>query len=284
MKLIKGSDTVERLSLEIEEEKKNLNGLVPGAAIVRVGNKQDDIAYERGAIKTLNKYGVKCHTYAFPEDITHEEFMAEFKAINESAHIHGILLLRPLPSQINSTEIEYTINPLKDIDGISPLNIGKIFNEDKSGFAPCTAEAAMEMLKTLDVDLCGKKVVIVGAGMVVGRPLSLLMLSANATVTVCNVFTKSLVSYTKNAEVLVVATGVRNLIKAEHVAPGSIIIDVGINVDENGKLCGDVKFDEVSEIVEAITPVPGGVGVVTTCILARNVYKAARMLKNTGSV
>ncbi len=278
MKLIKGSDTVERLSLEIEEVKKNLKGVIPGAAIVRVGNRPDDIAYERGAIKTLSKYDVECHTYAFPEDITHEDFMAEFKTINESAHIHGILLLRPLPAQINSTEIEYAINPLKDIDGISPLNIGKIFNEDKSGFAPCTAEAAMEMLKTLDVDLCGKKVVIVGAGMVVGRPLSLLMLSANATVTVCNVFTKSLASYTKNAEVLVVATGVRGLIKAEHVAQGAIIIDVGINVDENGKLCGDVKFDEVSEIAEAITPVPGGVGVVTTCILARNVYKAARML------
>lgn len=278
MKLIKGSDTVQRLSVEIEEDKKRLAGLVPGAAIVRIGSRADDISYERGATKMLNKFGINTRSYTFAGDISHEDFVTEFKKINNSEDIHGILLLCPLPDQINTTEIESLINPLKDIDGISPLNIGKIFNEDISGFAPCTAEATMEILKTLDTNLQGKKVVIVGCGMVVGRPLSLLMLTANATLTMCNVFTQSLASHTKEAEILIVATGVRSLIRAEHVSEGCTIIDIGINIDTEGNLCGDVKFDEVSPIAGAITPVPGGVGVVTTCILARNVYKAARML------
>ncbi|WP_434777873.1 bifunctional 5,10-methylenetetrahydrofolate dehydrogenase/5,10-methenyltetrahydrofolate cyclohydrolase [Neisseria sp. Ec49-e6-T10] len=277
MQLIKGSDTVKRLKKEIEQDQVLLKGITPQAAIIRLGEKSDDIAYERSAIKTLTKYQIDCHSFTFSKNIPNTEFLSKFKEINKNTQINSILLLRPLPKHIDIQKIECTINPLKDIDGISPMNIGKMFNEDESGFAPCTAEAAMEMLKTMNVSLRGKRVVIVGCGPVVGRPLSLLMLSAGATVVVCNEYTQDLAQHTKKAEILIVATGVRGLITAKHVSSGMIVIDIGINTDEQGHLCGDVRFNEVAEIVTAITPVPGGIGVVTTCILARNVYKATKL-------
>ena len=270
MELIKGAPVSAKIKEEVGAMLEKINGPAPKLAIVRVGENPDDMSYERGAVKKMDAFGLRSQCYTFPADITDEAFKKEFTAINEDPDVSGILLLRPLPKQICEKDIEAMIDPKKDLDGISPVNIAKVFSGDSTGFAPCTAEAVIEVLKAYDISMEGKRAAIVGRSMVVGRPLSMLLLKENATVTICHTRTKDLPGTCKQAEILVAAAGKAKMLDASYVGENTTVIDVGINVDENGKLCGDVAAETLEEKSGKLTPVPGGVGAVTTAVLAKH--------------
>lgn len=272
---LKGAAVSAKIKEQVETLLTDLKGKTPKLAIVRVGERPDDLSYERGALKKMESFGLIGESFAFPQDITDEAFKKEFAKINENPDIDGILLLRPLPKQIKEKDIEHMIDPGKDLDGISPENIARVFAGDDTGFAPCTAEAVVEVLKANDISLTGKRVVIMGRSMVVGRPLSMLMLKENATVTICHTRTEDLKETCKNAQILVAAAGRARMVDASFVGTDAIVVDVGINVDEDGKLCGDVDFDSLEGTASMATPVPGGVGAVTTAVLARHLVMAA---------
>ena len=277
MQILKGLPVANSINEKIVETLKEWNGSVPQLAIVRVGERPDDIAYERGAVKKMEKVGLGCTVFAFPETIDNEAFLEKFDEINESDEIDGILLLRPLPKHLDEKAVENRIRPEKDLDGMSPFNLAKVYAGDESGFAPCTAEAVIEMLDYAGIDLTGKRVTVIGRSLVIGKPVSMLLMKKNATVTVCHTRTKDMPSVCRSAEVLVAAAGAAKMVTADYVADDAVVIDVGINVDNEGNLCGDVDFDGISEIASIATPVPGGVGSVTTSVLAKHLLKAAIM-------
>lgn len=275
MEILKGLPVANAINEKLMEQVKSIEGPLPHLAIIRVGERPDDCSYERGAVKKMDKVGVRCTTYTFDADIDNETFQSEFDKINENPDIDGILMLRPLPKQLDEKQIENKIDPRKDLDGISPLNLAKVYAGDESGYAPCTAEAVIEMLDYAGIDIKGKRVTVVGRSLVIGKPVSMLLMKRNATVTVCHTKTVDMEGTCKNAEILVAAAGSARMIKKEYVADGAVVIDVGINVDDEGNLCGDVDFDAISDIAAAATPVPGGVGSVTTSVLAKHLVKAA---------
>jgi len=276
--IMKGSEVAaamkEKMIGEVNELKQK--GIVPGLAIVRVGARPDDLAYERNAVKKMESIGIYCKVFEYAEDIVQQEFEEKFSQINGNAEIHGILLFRPLPKHLNEESIKNIIDPRKDMDCLSPINIAKVFSGDDSGYAPCTPEAVMEVLDYYGIQVQGKRVTVVGRSMVVGKPLSMLLLKKNATVTICHTKTKNLEEMCKNAEILIAAAGKAKMITADYIGENSVVVDVGINVDGSGKLCGDVDFESVSPTAGYITPVPGGVGTVTSSVLARHVISAAR--------
>ncbi len=274
MQVLKGAEVSAQIKEQVRQMATGLDR-APKLAIVRVGENPDDLSYERGAMKKMEAFGLSAQSYAFPGDISHEDFAAEFQRINGDPEVTGILLLRPLPRQIREKEIERMIDPVKDLDGISPDNIARVFAGDTDGFAPCTAEAVVETLKAYGIAIAGKRVTIVGRSMVVGRPLAMLLMKENATVTICHTRTVDLPGACRQAEILVAAAGKAKMLDGSYAGPDSIVIDVGINVDENGKLCGDVDFDSLEEIASAATPVPGGIGAVTTAVLAKHLVQAA---------
>ena len=276
MEKLKGQDVVNSMTQNMRAELENLSSPVC-LAIVRVGEKPDDISYERGAKKRMEKIGIECRCYTYPEDISDAEFKREFAKINAEPTVNGILLLRPLPKHIDENAVCNMIDFEKDVDCINPVNIEKVFVNDNTGFLPCTAAAVMKCLEFANVELAGKNVTIVGRSLVVGKPLSMLMLAKNATVTICHSKTRDLKAECKRADILVSCMGRAKMIDAEYVKEGAVVIDVGINVDENGNLCGDIDFDSVAPHASLITPVPGGVGSVTTAVLAEQTIKAARM-------
>lgn len=275
MEILKGLPVANAINEKLMEQVKSIEGPLPHLAIIRVGERPDDCSYERGAVKKMDKVGVRCTTYAFDADIDNDSFQAEFDKINENPDIDGILMLRPLPKQLDEKQIENKIDPRKDLDGISPLNLAKVYAGDESGYAPCTAEAVIEMLDYAGIDIKGKRVTVVGRSLVIGKPVSMLLMKRNATVTVCHTKTVDMEGTCKNAEILVAAAGSARMIKKDYVAEGAIVVDVGINVDEEGNLCGDVDFDAITDIAAIATPVPGGVGSVTTSVLAKHLVKAA---------
>mgnify|MGYP000975878813 FL=1 len=275
MEILKGLPVANAINEKLMEQVKSIEGPLPHLAIIRVGERPDDCSYERGAVKKMDKVGVRCTTYTFDADIDNETFQAEFDKINENPDIDGILMLRPLPKQLDEKQIENKIDPGKDLDGISPLNLAKVYAGDESGYAPCTAEAVIEMLDYAGIDIKGKRVTVVGRSLVIGKPVSMLLMKRNATVTVCHTKTVDMAGTCKNAEILVAAAGSARMIKKDYVAEGAIVVDVGINVDEEGNLCGDVDFDAITDIAAIATPVPGGVGSVTTSVLAKHLVKAA---------
>ena len=250
---------------------------VPKLAIVRVGENPDDMSYERGATKKLKSFGLDVASYVFPQDISDEDFKKAFKDINEDDEVTGILLLRPLPRTINEKDIENMIDPKKDLDGISPINIAKVFAGDTTGFSPCTAEAVIEVLKAYDIELTGKRVTVVGRSMVVGKPVSMLLLKENATVTMTHTKTVDLRKTCSDAEIVIAAAGRAKMLNSDYCGQDAVMIDVGINVDENGKLCGDVDYATLDGKASAATPVPGGVGTITTAVLAKHLIQAAKM-------
>ena len=272
---LKGAQVSAAIKEQAEQEIKKLKGKVPWLAIVRVGERPDDLSYERGAKKKLESFGLESRSFVFPETIENESFQKEFKAINENPEIDGILLLRPLPRHLDEKAIEKIIDPQKDVDGISPENIAKVFAGDETGFAPCTAEAVIQMLKVNQIPIAGKRVTVVGRSMVVGKPLAMLFLKENATVTICHTKTENLNETCKNAQILAAAAGKAKMLNQDAVGEGAIVLDVGINVDENGKLCGDVDFESIGDKAAMATPVPGGVGAVTTAVLALHLVRAA---------
>lgn len=276
MIVLKGADVSAKIKEQVQADLAQLGGFIPQLAIVRVGENSDDMSYERGAMKKMEAFGLKARSYVFPADINAAEFKAAFQTINDDQEITGILLLRPLPAAIDEHEILQMIDPKKDLDGISPVNTAKVFAGDPTGFAPCTAEAVVEVLKANEIAITGKRVTIVGRSMVVGKPLAMLLLQENATVTVCHTRTKDLAGTCQNAEILVAAAGKAKMLTGDFVGEDAVVIDVGINVDEQGKLCGDVDFDSITERAAMATPVPGGVGAVTTAVLAKHLMRAAQ--------
>ena len=274
MRVLKGAEVSVKMKEEVQAALAKCKGESPKLAIIRVGENPDDMSYERGATKKMESFGLRVQSYVYPEDITDSDFKAEFTRINEDPDVTGILMLRPLP-KICEKDIEGMIDPEKDLDGISPVNIAKVFAGDDSGFAPCTAEAVVEVLKAAEIPMTGKRVTIVGRSMVVGKPLSMLMVKENATVTICHTRTKDLAGTCRNAEILVAAAGRAKMLNGDYVGQDAVVIDVGINVDENGKLCGDVDYDTIQDKAQAATPVPGGVGAVTTAVLAKHLVRAA---------
>ncbi|WP_077609470.1 bifunctional 5,10-methylenetetrahydrofolate dehydrogenase/5,10-methenyltetrahydrofolate cyclohydrolase [Clostridium sp. Marseille-P2415] len=277
---LKGAAVSAKIREEVAELLINLPEKTPKLAIVRVGERPDDLAYERGALKKMENFGLQAESFCFPKDISDEAFKEEFFKINENPDIDGILLLRPLPKQIKEKDIEHMIDPGKDLDGISPENIARVFAGGEDGFAPCTAEAVVEVLKANDIPMTGKRVTVVGRSLVVGRPLSMLLLKENATVTICHTRTEELKKVCRSAEILIAAAGRAKMIDASYVGEDAVVIDVGINVDEDGKLCGDVDFESLEGTASMATPVPGGVGTVTTAVLAKHLVQAAG--KNKG--
>ena len=273
---LKGAEVSAKIKEQVQEILAGHGGPAPKLAIVRVGENPDDMSYERGAMKKMEAFGLRVQSYVFPADIGDGAFKEAFKPINEDEDVNGILLLRPLPKQICEKDIENMIDPRKDLDGISPANIAKVFAGDTEGFAPCTAEAVIEVLKANEIPITGKKVTIVGRSMVVGKPLSMLMLKENATVTICHTRTADLPGECRQAEILVAAAGRAKMLNGDYVGQDAIVIDVGINVDENGKLCGDVDFDSITDKASMATPVPGGVGAVTTAVLAKHLVRTIR--------
>lgn len=276
MELLKGAPVSAAIREWAAEEIKQLQGSVPKLAIIRVGEKPDDMSYERSAVKKMEAFGLRVQIFVFPKDISDEEFKEAFQKINKDPAVTGILLLRPLPRQIKEKEIEAMIDPKKDLDGISPVNIAKVFSGDPSGFAPCTAEAVIEILKANNISIEGKRAAVIGRSMVIGKPLSMLLLKENATVTICHTRTKELPEICRQAEILVAAAGKAGMVEESWVSDGAVVIDVGINVDENGKLCGDVDQASMESRNLLLTPVPGGVGAVTTAVLAKHLIQAAR--------
>ena len=275
--VLKGIEVANAMKEKLSDENAALiaKGITPCLAIVRVGERPDDLAYERGALKRFEGLGMAVRVSAFPENISQGEFEMELKKINDDDSVHGILLFRPLPKHLDEDAILKIIDPAKDMDGMCDGNIAKVFAGDESGYAPCTPGAVIELLKHFGVPLKGAKVTLVGRSMVVGKPLAMLLLKENATVTICHTRTVDLAAECRAADVLIAAAGAAKMIKAEHVREGAVVIDVGINLDEEGNLCGDVDFDAAEPLASMITPVPGGVGSVTTSILAMHLLKAA---------
>lgn len=273
---LRGKKVSDGIKEYVSKELETLS-FVPKLAIVRVGENPDDMSYERGATKKLKSFGLDVASYVFPQDISDEDFKKAFRDINEDDEVTGILLLRPLPRTINEKDIENMINPKKDLDGISPINIAKVFVGDTTGFSPCTAEAVIEVLKAYDIELTGKRVTVVGRSMVVGKPVSMLLLKENATVTMTHTRTVDLKKTCSDAEIVIAAAGRAKMLNSDYCRQDAVMIDVGINVDENGKLCGDVDYATLDGKASAATPVPGGVGTVTTAVLAKHLIQAAKM-------
>ena len=256
-------------------------GVAPTLAIVRVGEREDDIAYERGATKRCEGVKVEVKRFVLDVDASQEELVSTIEKINADDSIHGVLLFRPLPKHMDENLICNTLAPEKDIDGITRGSLASVFAGTKSGFAPCTAAACIEILDFYGYDPKGKKATVIGRSLVVGKPVAMMLLDKHATVTICHTRTADMPAAARDADILIVAAGRAKVIGREYFRAGQIVIDVGINVDENGNMCGDTDFEQAAEIVEAITPVPGGVGTVTTSILVDNVITAARRsLKN----
>ena len=278
-RLLKGKDVVEALNEKLIAEVKDLKekGIIPTLAILRVGERPDDLSYERGAIKRCELIGVAVKVVALPADISENDFFDALEKLNDDISIHGILMFRPLPKHIDSEKARKLLKATKDVDGCTDLSLAGVFTNTNIGFAPCTAEAAMEILRFYNIPVAGKNVAVIGRSLVIGRPVAMLLMHENATVTICHTKTKDVPSITKNADIVVVASGQMESVGADYLRQGQTVIDVGISWnDEKGKLCGDVKFDEAEAIVDAITPVPGGVGGVTTSILVKHVVEAAK--------
>lgn len=249
--------------------------IMPTLAIVRVGAREDDLSYEAGVMKRCEKVGVAVRQFLLPAEATQAELLAVIDEVNRDAALHGCLLFRPLPKHMDDAVIRAALDPAKDIDGITDASLAGVFTNTDTGFAPCTAQACLEILRHYQVHLSGKRVTVVGRSLVVGKPAAMLLDKENATVTMCNSRTQDLPAVCREADVVVVAMGRRGAIGAAHLRPGQVVIDVGIHVGDDGKLCGDVDFAAAEPVVGAITPVPGGVGTVTTSVLVRHVAEAA---------
>jgi methylenetetrahydrofolate dehydrogenase (NADP+)/methenyltetrahydrofolate cyclohydrolase len=275
-----GKEVADKITEQLQDEVDILRakGIIPKLEIIRLGENPEDLAYERGAINRMKRCSISVAITQLPREISHKDFMEKFYKINDNSHVHGILLLKPLPSQIIEKEVNNAINPIKDIDGMHPLNMAKIMAGDDTGMIPCTPKAVLSMLDYYNINLEGKKVVIVGRSLVFGKPASMLCLNKNATVTVCHSRTKNLQEECAAADILIVAIGKSKMITADYVKDGAVVIDVGINVDEEGNLCGDVETESVYDKCSAITPVPKGVGSVTTTMLAEQVIKGAKII------
>ena len=281
--IIKGKPVGDALSEVLKGECEALvkDGIQPKLAILRVGAKPNDLSYEKGALKKCDTIGIKAEVTELPEGTTQEQYIEALEKLNKDSSVHGILTFRPLPKGIDEEVIKNVIAPEKDVDCFSPMNTAKLMEGDKTGFPPCTPTAVVEILKHYNVPLKGAKVVVLGRSMVVGKPVSMLLLGENATVTICHSKTQDLQKVCADADVLVAGVGRARMVTADYVKEGAVVIDVGINAKpEGGGICGDVDTDDVLSKASMVTPVPAGVGSVTTSILAKHVIKACKQQNN----
>jgi methylenetetrahydrofolate dehydrogenase (NADP+)/methenyltetrahydrofolate cyclohydrolase len=277
-KLLTGKEVAQRMDQDIQKEVQDLKaqGINPTLKIMIAGDAADSLAYANSAKKMAEKNGIACDIEQLPGATTQDDFVMTLKQRNADRNIHGIIVMRPLPKQISESVVKYVLAPEKDVDCFNPVNAGKIMAGDMTGFPPATPQAVMEMLRFYQIPMSGKEAVVVGRSMVVGKPLSMLLLGENATVTVCHSKTKDLPGVCKRADILVAAIGKAKMITTNYINPGATVMDVGINV-EGDKLFGDVDTEPAKEVAGAITPVPGGVGTVTTRVLLKHVVKAAKL-------
>ena len=281
--IIKGKPVGDALSEVLKGECEALvkDGIQPKLAILRVGAKPNDLSYEKGALKKCDTIGIKAEVTELPEGTTQEQYIEALEKLNKDSSVHGILTFRPLPKGIDEEVIKNVIAPEKDVDCFSPMNTAKLMEGDKTGFPPCTPTAVVEILKHYNVPLKGANVVVLGRSMVVGKPVSMLLLGENATVTICHSKTQDLQKVCADADVLVAGVGRARMVTADYVKEGAVVIDVGINAKpEGGGICGDVDTDDVVGKASMVTPVPAGVGSVTTSILAKHVIKACKQQNN----
>ncbi len=249
-------------------------GVQPRLAVIRLGEDAGDMAYERSILRNCEKLGCAAESAALPADVSQETLIAKIEAINADPAIHGCLLLRPLPKHMDSAAVCDALVPEKDLDGMGCRALGALFAGRKDAFAPCTAQACLEMLKYYGIDPAGRRAAVVGRSMVIGRPVGQLLLQADATVTLCHSRTPELPAVCREADILIVAAGRAGLIGAEHTRPGQVILDVGVN-SVDGRLCGDVRTEEAAELAAAVSPVPGGVVAVTPSVLLTHLVEAA---------
>ncbi|PKM74193.1 MAG: bifunctional 5,10-methylene-tetrahydrofolate dehydrogenase/5,10-methylene-tetrahydrofolate cyclohydrolase [Firmicutes bacterium HGW-Firmicutes-16] len=274
---LKGAPVAAAINERTQKELSALNelGIMPTLAIVRVGDREDDLAYENGAVKRCEKVGVAVTRVTLPESTTQDELLNKIYELNNDTAVHGVLILLPLPKHLDGEAVRRTLSPDKDVDGITDGSLAGVFTGSGEGFSPCTAQACIEILDHYGIDCKGKRAVVIGRSLVVGKPVSMLLMAKNATVTICHTKTADMPSVTKNAEILIAAAGKARAIGAEYLSESQVVIDVGINF-QDGVMCGDVDFDAALPIVSAITPVPGGVGTVTTSVLVSHVVEAAK--------
>ena len=261
--------------LRLRAEALARRGVEPRLAILRVGDNGSDLAYERAAAKRCAALGIGVETVTLPGDADTEAVLAAIDRVNADERIHGCLPLRPLPEAIDDGRVRQRLSARKDVDGIGPASLARLFTGSGEGFSPCTAQACLELLDYYGVSLRGRHAVIIGRSLVVSRPLALLLVERDATVTICHTKTADLPALCRTADILVSAAGKAGLVDASYLRPGQVVVDVGVNVSPEGKLCGDVRFEQAEEIVDAISPVPGGVGSVTTLVLCKHVIQAA---------
>lgn len=279
--ILKGAPVAAALSEELKTRAEKLKeaGTVPTLAILRVGERPDDISYEKGAMKRCDKIGVAVKRFLLPGDCTKQQLLDTICEINDDRSIHGCLMFRPLPDKEMEDAACALLASEKDVDGMTAGSLASVFTGKGAGFPPCTAQACIELLDHYGVTLTGKRAVVIGRSLVIGKPVAMMLQKRNATITMCHTRTVDMPCVCREAEIVIAAAGKAGIVDKSFVTPGQVVVDVGINVDENGKLCGDVNFDEVEPVVAAITPVPGGVGSVTTAVLAKHVIEAAEKIQ-----
>jgi len=277
-KLLTGKEVAAKMDQDIQKDVQELKGkgINPALRIIIVGEAPDSVYYANSAKKMAEKNGIACEIEQLAGTMSQDEFVALLKQRNADKGIHGIIVMRPFPKQISEDVVKHILAPEKDVDCFNPVNAGKIMAGDLTGFPPATPQAVMEMLKFYEVPMSGKEAVVIGRSMVVGKPMAMLLLQENATVTVCHSRTKDLPGVCKRADIVVAAIGKAKMIGPEYIKAGATVMDVGIN-PEGDKFVGDVNTDAAKETAGAITPVPGGVGTVTTRVLLKHVVKAARL-------
>ena len=287
MELLKGKPVADLICEKVQTEAEELleKGIYPTLGILRVGHNESDIAYETSAEKKAKSLGMNVEKYIMEVNSTESDVLDVLEVMNNDNNIHGILMFRPLPKGIDENHVINRINPAKDIDGISFESVGGLFTGEKNGFPPCTAEAAIAILDHYGIEVAGKKVVVIGRSLVIGKPVAMMLLDRNATVTICHSKTKleDLKALCKEADIIITAAGKIGTVTEEHVNGKQVIVDVGINFNEDGKMCGDADFEALEGKVEAITPVPGGVGSVTTALLLYHTIEAAKGLTSKTS-
>lgn len=278
--ILKGAPVAAALSEQLIQRTKSLKsaGIVPTLAILRVGERSDDISYETGAMKRCEKIGIQVKRFLLSADCRREELLDTIRRINEDDTIHGCLMFRPLQNKSDEAEACTLLAPKKDVDGMTSGSLASVFIGKGAGFPPCTAEACVELLDHYGIPLQGKRVAVIGRSLVIGKPVSMMLQRRDATVTMCHTKTVDISAVCRNAEIIIAAVGKASVVDKRFASKGQVILDVGINVNAERMLCGDVNFDAVEPIVEAISPVPGGVGSVTTAILAKHVIEAAEGL------
>lgn len=278
--ILKGAPAAAAITEQLAVRAQNLKnkGIIPTLAILRVGENDSDLAYERGAMKRCEKVGIAVKQIILSQDTTTEKVIEAIHEINEDSSVHGCLMFRPLPRHLNEALICEALNPKKDVDAMTSASLVHVFTGKGEGFNPCTAQSCIEILDYYGYDLTGKNVAVIGRSLVIGKPVSMMLQSRNATVTMCHTKTIDTAAICSKADILVVAAGRAGIVSEAYTNPSQIIIDVGINVDPEGNMCGDVDFERVEQKCAAITPVPGGVGAVTTAVLCKHLIEAAEAI------